>query len=435
MKAIIFLLALMSFSAYADRTLDQMVTAYTRAYNKKHKTQHRKSYFLSKLAKLGLKMKRGSDAKLSFEEYFKGKDLAYNVDSTNPFEAFEKNELQCHSGTVLYLMARKLLDYAKRDKDIVIHMDGHVLPGHLDENGNVIGIEMTNAGEARVNFGPLKKIHNGSQKVRIVEREDFLKLQLLQLTYQSYAVAQFGQKVAKKGLKKGYLSKNDFKEMSKSQTGKKSDALNTSFFSFGEVNVPKGKIKRKYLKERDCVECQEVLAPRVYLPNSLPDFAQRLNLATQAKGYGPEFRQFFSNNQCSSYLSPVTFSFQGDTKIRKMSPHSANKVYPAGNLSLHPSYLPPFGKPHFAKSAHNDVILIQNRRGGERETYSVTIWLCRDRSPKVMSPERTVDSMQVRYLTLSKGRVNFAYGAFYVSLSGSSTFPPSSPFLITFSKD
>lgn len=121
------------------------------------------------------------DLKTSLQE-IQGPTLTYNEAYNSPLYGMQfcrdgKRRVQCASESQLLLL---LADMAGMDDVVVIHFDGHLLPGLVSKDGKLSGVEMTKRGPAQVQFGSIEELKNSdTYEMKVTRLHDYLLLCLL----------------------------------------------------------------------------------------------------------------------------------------------------------------------------------------------------------------------------------------------------------------
>ncbi len=189
-----------------------------------------------------LTVSRLADLKLSmFEEL--GEKIAYERDYNSIADPILNKNLQCRSGTKLFLLAalrsvKPLLQPG--EKLLQIHTKGHVLPGVQLANGAVIGFEMTKSGRGITEFGTIEGIKQSRLEVKVLDAE--------------HALAQDALG------RKAFAEKTVLADTSKPSSSSGGTALggkiaNTDQYGFGSANVPAG---RQPIDRADYISAQSV---------------------------------------------------------------------------------------------------------------------------------------------------------------------------------
>lgn len=169
-----------------------------------------------------------ADLKIALYENL-GDDISYDRSYNSIADPLKHQNLQCRSGTKLYLLAaersaKSLLQPGERL--VQIHTKGHTLPGLLTVDNRVIGFEMTKSGRGIVDFGPMHSFAQSGLEIQVVD--------------------------AKHGLAQDAIGKKAFHEKTLlADTSKKDIPLpsfgilgmrkNTDQHGFGSADVPAGR--------------------------------------------------------------------------------------------------------------------------------------------------------------------------------------------------
>lgn len=106
-----------------------------------------------------------------------GEEITYERSRSNIVDPLKNHHLQCRSGTKLFALAALRLvkpSLQPGERLVVIHTCGHVLPGLLKADGELIGIEMTKSGHSLVHFGALEALGEAGYEVEVLHAEHAL---------------------------------------------------------------------------------------------------------------------------------------------------------------------------------------------------------------------------------------------------------------------
>ena len=189
-------------------------------------------------------------------------EASYNRDYATLVSYIEDQKMQCFSGTSLFEVARRMRGDSlfKKDMAVVIFTDAHVLPGFMKRVGNsnqfeLIGIETTVRGKAKVSFGNTKDLEG----VRVVESNFFVAVEIFESMLANPAevmdnalkitASKYGIPMNKIESQLSTASSGAYLGVSSSKGGKDS-RINQSIFAFGDDSrVPYGDQERSSADE------------------------------------------------------------------------------------------------------------------------------------------------------------------------------------------
>lgn len=252
-----------------EQVTNQILELYTKHYNKKYKTNHPLTLFKNKFLGLTAENPGEKNIKNTFENRIEGqlnKEIIFNSETVNPIELIEQGEMQCYSGTTCYMLMDRISksgENYERNNPVAIMTPGHVLPGYMElikGKWHLKGIEMTAAGKAEIDYGPVSNLGKRKEPIAFIGATDFLKLQITQEKTKANETRKVALKAFMEAIKKyGNHTELYFKylkhkrtvwlkqEKSKDNKKVKSD-LNNQVFGFKSAKpLPKGKFKRKLL--------------------------------------------------------------------------------------------------------------------------------------------------------------------------------------------
>lgn len=169
-----------------------------------------------------------ADLKIALYENL-GDDISYDRSFNSIADPLMHQNLQCRSGTKLYLLAaqrsaKPLLQPGERL--VQIHTKGHTLPGLLTADNRVIGFEMTKSGRGIVDFGTMDSLGQSGLEIQVVDAEHGL------------AQDAIGQKAFHD---KTLLADTSKKEVPLPSFGIPGMRKNTDQHGFGSADVPAGR--------------------------------------------------------------------------------------------------------------------------------------------------------------------------------------------------
>lgn len=114
---------------------------------------------------------RFTDFKEAVQSNFK-ENAAYERSHNSVVDPLTNGDVQCRSGTKLFLLAA-----LRHDKELLlngerlvqIHTKGHTLPGILTADGQLIGFEMTKTGKGITEFGTLADIEASGMELQVID--------------------------------------------------------------------------------------------------------------------------------------------------------------------------------------------------------------------------------------------------------------------------
>lgn len=180
-------------------------------------------------------------------DLFGNQSSQYFHNASNIFDLVTKNQMQCYSGTLNYLLAlheNSTQLQSANLKPVAIFTSGHVLPGFVvPENGEnfLYGIETTTIGPSKVEFGPTSGVGG---EIRIVSLKDFLVVEALKDNIKNMlpVLQQTLTSIEELGFNPdGLLSYDE-----NSADFSKLAPLNRTPFGFGKASVPTLPVDRYY---------------------------------------------------------------------------------------------------------------------------------------------------------------------------------------------
>lgn len=193
-------------------------------------------------------------------------EILYNKDHVSFYSYFEKQRMQCFSGTSLYEVIRHMRAGYNLDMAVIIFENGHVLPGYMQRIGRsnrfeLVGMETTVIG-GKKSYGPADEIQGG---VRVIEANFFLATEIfeekilnmqavfnkaLEITAAKYGLplVQIEQTIPNPVIE--YDPQNELEiDVASLQEGFE-ERINRSMFAFGSsAGVPSGDQERREVEE------------------------------------------------------------------------------------------------------------------------------------------------------------------------------------------
>ena len=175
--------------------------------------------------------------------YNSGQDLMYNAAKANVIHPLSSGQVQCYSGTNLWLSINELREKSF-DNTLVILEKNHVLPAYIELKDNklyLVGIETTAAGKALVEYGETKDIGGD---IIVMDAKQFMLVEI----FKHYSISNSKQifKDAMMYMKKMYkFNPNNFKALDEENSqvlGANKNptlALNSALFGFGDNSESK----------------------------------------------------------------------------------------------------------------------------------------------------------------------------------------------------
>ncbi|MEK6555650.1 MAG: hypothetical protein AABZ31_10445 [Bdellovibrionota bacterium] len=144
---------------------------------------HDEIFVLAEQTKNMAPLKKKAAYEKVLEDRAEGKKIVYQKDAVTMMHVTLRGEMQCFSGTSLYLAVTRfnssVADYRKENYVVIIE-PGHVLPGKmvLTEGGyRLLGIETTGIGDAIKDMGLAKNL---SGPKRVIDAEHFVLAKVLE---------------------------------------------------------------------------------------------------------------------------------------------------------------------------------------------------------------------------------------------------------------
>ena len=227
-----------------------VIDFYLEDYNKKNNSLLKREDIVSKIRELGT-------TKQSLEEKIKLQNsrIIYDSEAVNPLTYLFSGHMQCYSGTVLTLLARRLNGGSDQNQ-MVIFRPNHVLPGKIEDK-NLTGIETTVEGKGLMKFGPVEKLH---EDTLVIDEKTFLISELLDSHPNQMLVKMRLGLMSVLNNVRFELADVDPKINPAIRCYTEKDGLpfcqlNQSYFGHGDGKIPVGTFKRNTFDEVDCVEC------------------------------------------------------------------------------------------------------------------------------------------------------------------------------------
>jgi len=193
-------------------------------------------------------------------------EILYNKAHVSFYSYFEKNRMQCFSGTSLFEVIRHMRASYAGDMAVIIFENGHVLPGYMERIGrenrfNLVGMETTVIG-GRKFYGPADELTRG---IRVIEASFFLATEIFESEIQNpqsvfnkaleITAGKYGldletieQSIPRPVIR--YAPDEDLQIQVADLQASFADRVNHSIFAFGDSShVPSGDQQRREVEE------------------------------------------------------------------------------------------------------------------------------------------------------------------------------------------